>query len=564
MTLRPAEKALIDILAELECQNTATVRECTRLVKDREAPKWNRLRRTVDYLVSFAPSYRKRYLQRMYYCHKSLGMRSFRTEGLYSLDLNRVYVERTVDLALTEKASADPIIQPLPTARHSIWTFLGSPEMKQHNFVILGGPGSGKTTLLKHVTLELAGNPRSRPLKLIPVLLFMRDHAASIAEKPTQTIVDIAEEAVSRIGLPSRGEWFSREFKRGRCLVMLDGLDEVAEPTLRKAVADWVDKQVDSFSRNRFLVTSRPLGYIRDPLSQFTVLGVAPFRSEQIKTFIDNWYLENEVMSARAENESVQTLAQEGAMDLFKRIQSNRALYDLAVNPLMLTMIATVHRYRGSLPRRRVELYAEMCEVSLGNRDKAQGLEVSFTSAQKIRILRVLAYEMMRQQVREISEVEAARVILGVLKRVAPTAQPRTFLLMVEAFSGILVERESGMYSFLHLTFQEYLASLHVKEETLVQELAARVTESWWYDTIRLYAAQADASPIVEACLFWGNLSDQLEPLILAIDCEREALELRTDLRQEIRARTAAVVEKMAISYWPRLASSYEFAEPRD
>ncbi|MEU7661934.1 hypothetical protein AB0B60_26120, partial [Streptomyces lincolnensis] len=32
-------------------------------------------------------------------------------------------------------------------------------------------------------------------------------------------------------------------------------------------------------------------------------------------------------------------------------------------NPLLLTMIANVHRYRGQLPGSRAELYAEMCDA---------------------------------------------------------------------------------------------------------------------------------------------------------------------------------------------------------
>ena len=75
------------------------------------------------------------------------------------------------------------------------------------------------------------------------------------------------------------------------------------------------------------------------------------------------------------------------------------------MNPLLLTLIATVHRYRSQLPGRRVELYAEICDVFLGKRQQAKDLELDLTPAQKVRVLRVLAYEMMCREVREIKVV---------------------------------------------------------------------------------------------------------------------------------------------------------------
>jgi predicted NACHT family NTPase len=42
---------------------------------------------------------------------------------------------------------------------------------------------------------------------------------------------------------------------------------------------------------------------------------------------------------------------------------------------------------------------------------------------------------------------------------------------MVENSSGVLVQKEGGIYGFIHLTFQEYMASVHIKEERLLTEL---------------------------------------------------------------------------------------------
>jgi hypothetical protein len=111
----------------------------------------------------------------------------------------------------------------------------------------------------------------------------------------------------------------------------------------------------------------------------------------------------------------------------------------------------------------------------------------------------------------------------------------------VEDLSGLLIERESGRYGFAHLTFQEYLASVHIKEERLENELIVRIGRPWWNETTRLYAAQADASAIVEVCLVGER--PEVPALLLASDCANEALQLRADLRARLKKLTEEAVE---------------------
>jgi len=260
------------------------------------------------YIRDFASRYRHRYLEHLQQRHRVFDVKGLSTQGIYALEIEQVYVELTVDPTMADKASANPIAK-TSGGRHDIWTLLISPQMKRQDFAVLGAPGSGKTTLLKHITLALAAKRgKFKGLNRLPILLFIRDHAATIAANPRQTIADVATQAAEKMGIPAPAGWFGRELLRGRCLVMLDGLDEVADAATRKTVAEWVEGQLQAFGANRFMVSSRPFGYKSNPLATVTVLEVRPFSSEQSKRFISNWYLANEVMSAQRTTRACESL----------------------------------------------------------------------------------------------------------------------------------------------------------------------------------------------------------------------------------------------------------------
>src|SRR5262249_8036035 len=107
-----------------------------------------------------------------------------------------------------------------------------------------------------------------------------------------------------------------------------------------------------------------------------------------------------------------------------------------------------------------------------------------------------------------------------------------TFLQSIENSSGLLLEREQGIYSFAHLTFQEYLTAMYIRENALEQMLTTQVESNWWHETIRLYCAQADATPVIAACLM--KASSSVEALTIALECLQEARNVQAEVRQQL------------------------------
>lgn len=471
-----------------------------------------------------------RYRQFILDSHEFMDEKGLGTTGFFAPHLDEVYVDVSVAYRAPHETAADLLANPRiePSERRTIEHFLDGPDGSV--LVVLGAPGSGKTTLLRRTARQVCRAERGQR-RTVPILLYLRDHAATLKSNPNIGLADITVRSLRQFGMDESPDWFTQQLRRGNCVVLLDGLDEVGGKENRERVVDWVDRQVVQHSkRNDFVITSRPHGYLNVRISGDRVLNVLAFTDDKVTEFVHSWY----VALLKRSNESadehqLHVRATASANDLLDRLNSAPALYELTVNPLLLTMIVNVHRYRGVLPGSRVRLYQEICQVMLGLRQEAKKLPIDLDGDRKETLLRSLAYTMMKAHVLSLSRAEVIQHIRPALRRMSRDLTVEAFLADV-ASNGLMVERENDVYSFAHLTFQEYLAAMHVRSKGLIGTLTANVGDSWWRETILLYTAKADADDIVRACLE----SATVPALALAFECteDEDNSELAPELRE--------------------------------
>ncbi|MEM1242367.1 MAG: GUN4 domain-containing protein [Cyanobacteria bacterium P01_H01_bin.26] len=393
---------------------------------------------------------------------------------------------------------------------------------------ILGAPGSGKTTLMRYMTLMYALR-KSRRLhpqapNFIPVLLYLRDICKQVTAKPALTLADLLTDWVQNLQqteplTPPKG-WFAKKLKQNRLLILFDGLDEVADEQDRKQVSRWVDRQMYEYPETSFILTSRPLGYKHAQLTEgVTVLEVAPLTAGQVQDFVNQWYQEIEIKSQGDDDLGVREEADRQAKLLLQEIKNSNALQDLSENPLLLTMIATVHRRRGSIPRNRVELYRDICQVLLEKRQQAKGMTDVLTASQKQAILQPLSLELMRRKTRKFTLADITPLLKAKLANL-PQVQftPEEFLKRLQEVDALIAKEQEGEFEFAHLSFQEYLAAVEIKdthqEACLLEIFDDTEKLAWWAETMKLYAAQGDATQLIEAAL----VGPSFEKLLLATD----------------------------------------------
>ena len=239
--------------------------------------------------------------------------------------------------------------------------FVQAEKRKRRGIVILGDPGSGKTTHLKRLLLCcLRKGPESigLPKGMLPVFLPLRD-----LQDLESGLAVFIQEQLDNPHLSTPPRFGERLLKRGNLLLLLDGLDEVADPAHRKKVSQWIGDAAGAEPSCRFVVTCRYAGYGPECTlnEHFLEMHIRPFSTEQAETFIRKWYGIVETGLA-PDPEQAALIAGEKAGTLISRLRESefraRRVFELTRNPLLLTNLCLVHRHRGTLPQKRATYFA--------------------------------------------------------------------------------------------------------------------------------------------------------------------------------------------------------------
>jgi len=398
---------------------------------------------------------------------------------------------------------------------------------KHKRLALLALPGGGKTLLLKRLAVAYGDRDRRRASEdalpgfdLTPVLIRCREWREYI-HYPIVTLLKSLPDITGQPMLAGLSDALLPLFKKGKILLLVDGLDEIHDDARRSTFVEHLEAFLEEYKLTRLIVTSREAGFslVAPCLARFCARWrVAPLEEDAITALCSHWHRLMGGDSPQAQAES-----REFAHNLLR----NESLRRLAENPLLLTMLLVVKHGAGRLPPDRVSLYGRAVEVLLDTWN-IKGHD-PLNPKEAVPQLACVAFQLMRAGRQTATGkdllilLEEAREKVPQIRRYAKDS-PADFLTRVELRSSLLVEagRQADgkdtvpFYQFRHLTFQEYLAAVAVVEghyieyekgDSILTPLEPYLTLEEWKEVIPMSSvlARKQAEPIMAALVLKGN-----------------------------------------------------------
>ena len=388
--------------------------------------------------------------------------------------------------------------------------------------VLLGFPGTGKSTFVRYLALmmaqELTGEPRriqgwdDKPL--LPVAISLGRFAESLPKDIQKGRTEHLEAFLkTTLEADIRTAAFASHLldtlKSDGALFLFDGLDEVANLALRPVVVEAVENFTNAYSRANpksvFLVTCRTYSYQdkRWQLTQWPQHELALLTDEQIGRFVTLWYDQHTLLDQRRAIEYG-----EKKQKLMSALQPDdrRRLSEVARFPIILTVMAVVHA-SYELPDSRAQVYKQCVDLLLEKWNAKRAImgqeqtrnilaELNVPRARIDQALYEIAFEAHRGR---DDDDEASgglvteKLVSGVMTEYLQDIEKvGVFLDYCQKANGLLMLQGTvsspgrdamprRVYTFPHLTFEEYLAGRYLdgRDGEVVRELLDQAHDRW-------------------------------------------------------------------------------------
>lgn len=326
------------------------------------------------------------------------------------------------------------------------------PHDRRARVVVTGAPGAGKTTLTQHQLHAAACSPG---IHNVPLLVRAREY-----EGESLLTHAIARQASSRLQMADIDNQAIEDLLvMGRAVVVFDGIDEILELANRRRLVQRIEAFAIQYPMASILVTSRNEGYENAPLSsdRFVRARLLPFDDEQVREYAVRWF----------------STADDDARVVETFLQELESVPDLRENPLMLSLLCTLYRARGYIPRNRRQVYQQCADLLFNRWDSMRQIEQPTDHIQHgqdlIQDLAVWFFKSSAAQ-RGVEEAQLTKVLSGFFEDSAGVL-PREAKRRAKLFLDFCADRawllgKAGtnaygerLFVFTHQTFMEYFAA---------------------------------------------------------------------------------------------------------
>ena len=311
-----------------------------------------------------------------------------------------------------------------------------------------GRPGCGKTTFVNKITQDWTG-AQDGPIRLV-LLVSLRILNLLYLQKHTLDLSDLLQLfgklKVSKEALEERDG-------KGVCFIF-DGLDEFSPHDGEGSIVFRIIQKM-YLRQSTVIVASRPAATAKWRSNADKIIEVLGFLKEQILEYFDNYPFSKKLKSAK----------------LKKYLLSHPNIAHMCYLPIHAAMVAHLYEVTGKVPRTETKIYKQFTHQtltrSLSKKVDLEKIDVTNLSGNDKKLFNQICQLALDKTIHNKQVLQQNEV--SEFFETGLDGDISLGLITVDRIVGIC--NYENIYTFLHLTFQEYLAAYHISTLTDEKQL---------------------------------------------------------------------------------------------
>jgi predicted NACHT family NTPase len=381
--------------------------------------------------------------------------------------------------------------------------------LEQVQFIYLSGvAGAGKTTLIKYFLIASV----KQNFK-IPIRIDLRDlNDFEIKNAKANIFFTYIQDKIFRFNNLTMDEDITdRLLLQGSFVFLLDGFDEL-NANLIRMVNEGLEKFCTKYDKNNFVLTSRPFTQTSSPV-QFVNLWINELDPDSVRLFV-----RNQRFDKKFESELLSTIDE----------ASDNDYVELLKNPLLLSMFILTYRQYPNIPSKKHLYYQQVFEALFSIHDSVtkKGYKRQITCAlprdEFESVLNTFSFISYFGQLFKFDQEFLKRTLKDINQsKVVAKFNEEDYIYDLVTSTSLLI-KESGEYTFIHRSMQEYFAALYLKsissesKRTIFKNIAEDMVDSkttFINEFFNLYSLIRDIDAMDCILLFELPLIEHLQKL---------------------------------------------------
>ncbi|MEM6451105.1 MAG: NACHT domain-containing protein [Cyanobacteria bacterium P01_D01_bin.105] len=284
-----------------------------------------------------------------------------------------------------------------------------------------------------------------------------------------------------------------------KLLILMDGLDEIQTKELRRDVKEQISEISRRYPNNHFFLTCRTQTLETTPAG-FSSVEVASFDLNQVNQFVQNWFFAVGLSKAESilKGKAIQSA-----------VANQPDLRETTTTPVLLSLLCVVWQDSEEIPKNKTNLYKKGVNWLLRRWNRKKEIEDWEVGTQEYRKLSIEEKENLLMDIAAHKFENPSNFVLFeediLAKQVAEylslsnVEEGVEVLRSIETQHGLLVERADELWSFSHLTFQEYF-TVQWLTQLPPKQLSEKIANPQWKKTVeQIVKSQQPADHLLRA-----------------------------------------------------------------